>query len=422
MKNRSYKAQMMGIKRVSLITVVVLLLLSMQLLAQSPNSLSYQVVIRNETGTLMQNTNVGLQISILQGSTDGTAVYVEKQRVKTNNNGLVTLQIGSASGGSSVPTKTMETDNTATTSGDFSSIDWSHGPYFIKVEIDPTGGTDYTITGISQLLSVPYALYAKNAGTASNNKQTLSEVAANGNSVNTQLKNVGYPTDENDAATKLYVDALFRKIANLETALQENNISPSVTDIDGNTYKTTIIGNQVWMAENLKVTREPNGTPVYFVKEGRDEVQWEDLHDSSITKAYCFYDNDTASPYGALYTYEAAKSVCPTGWHLPTNEDWDELKNFVSQHLGNYHGIGDALKSKSWTGNSDADGFGFSALPGGYRNFEGRFQDKRESGYWWSGTPRDSLQSWYRYIDSGYDLNEGKEHEFSGLSIRCIKN
>jgi hypothetical protein len=115
--------------------------------AQTPQKMSYQAVIRNSSNALVTNTNVGMQISILQGSAGGTAVYVERQIPQTNSNGLVTIEIG----------------NGTVISGTFSSINWANGPYFIKTETDLTGGSNYTITGTSQLLSVPYALYAKTA-------------------------------------------------------------------------------------------------------------------------------------------------------------------------------------------------------------------------------------------------------------------
>ena len=116
-------------------------------LAQSPEKFSYQAVVRNNSDVLVANKQVGMQISILQGSLNGTAVYVETQTPTTNANGLVSLEIGSGT----------------VVLGSFSSIDWANGTYFIKTETDPDGGTNYTITGTSQLLSVPYALYSKTA-------------------------------------------------------------------------------------------------------------------------------------------------------------------------------------------------------------------------------------------------------------------
>ena len=116
--------------------------------AQAPQKMSFQSVVRNSSGVLVASHSVGLRLSILQGSISGTAVYVETQTATSNANGLVTLQIG---GGTVV-------------TGTFSTIDWSAGPYYIKSELDPTGGTSYLIAGTTQLLSVAYALYANSAG------------------------------------------------------------------------------------------------------------------------------------------------------------------------------------------------------------------------------------------------------------------
>ena len=119
--------------------------------AQAPQKMSYQAVIRNASNTLVANTNVSMKISILQGSATGTVTYMETQNTTTNVNGLATIQIGAG---------------TAVT-GVFADIPWSNGLFFIKTETDPTGGTSYTITGTSQLMSVPYALYAEKSGNAS---------------------------------------------------------------------------------------------------------------------------------------------------------------------------------------------------------------------------------------------------------------
>ncbi|MCK9312114.1 MAG: hypothetical protein M0P26_07550 [Bacteroidales bacterium] len=128
-----------------LLTLLVAVLLTVSVFAQSPQKMSYQAVIRNSSNALVTNTQVGMQISILQGSSNGTVVYTESQTPTTNINGLVSIEIGGGAG--------------------FSSIDWANDIYFIKTETDPTGGVNYTITGTSQLLSVPYALHAKTAET-----------------------------------------------------------------------------------------------------------------------------------------------------------------------------------------------------------------------------------------------------------------
>ena len=115
--------------------------------AQVPQKMSYQAVVRDAANALKINQKVGIQISLLQGSVSGDAVYVETQAPTTNDNGLLSIEIGAGT----------------VISGSLTTIDWSKGPYFIHTETDPTGGTDYTITGTSELLSVPYALHAQTA-------------------------------------------------------------------------------------------------------------------------------------------------------------------------------------------------------------------------------------------------------------------
>jgi len=130
-----------------LFILVLISVFSIMLSAQPPQKLSYQAVIRNSTGGLVTNHAVGMKISILQGTSTGAPVYVETHTPTTNVNGLATIEIG---GGSVV-------------SGTFATINWSGGIFYIKTETDLNGGTSYTITGTSQLLSVPYALYSNSA-------------------------------------------------------------------------------------------------------------------------------------------------------------------------------------------------------------------------------------------------------------------
>lgn len=126
-----------------------LLTLSLQeISAQVPQRISYQAIVRNSSNALVTSSPVGIRISILQGSATGTVVYAERHNTTTNENGLFTIEIG---GG------TVE-------NGIFMNIQWANGPFYIKAETDPTGGTNYTITGTTQLLSVPYSLYANKAG------------------------------------------------------------------------------------------------------------------------------------------------------------------------------------------------------------------------------------------------------------------
>jgi trimeric autotransporter adhesin len=136
-----------------LLTTLVILIFAVNAFSQSPSKMSYQCVIRNTSGTLVINQTIGMKISILKNSATGTAAFVETQTTTTNANGLATIDLGAGT----------------TVTNIFDSVDWSNGTYYLKTEVDPTGGTSYTISSISQFLSVPYALYAQKSGTPGTN-------------------------------------------------------------------------------------------------------------------------------------------------------------------------------------------------------------------------------------------------------------
>lgn len=204
-----------------------------------------------------------------------------------------------------------------------------------------------------------------------------------------------------------------------------------VNDIDGNEYNTVTIGTQVWMSEDLKVTRYNDGTPIPQVTRNED---WASL----TTPAFTWYNNDDTNreEYGALYNWHAVQTgkLCPEGWRVPSDEDWIEL---ISAYESNSK-AGGALKEEGtdhWRSpNSGATNeSGFTALPGGYRSYNGTFNLLRASGYWWSTTE----DSWYGAGNSTGDTASTtvifynlryKEREFyrfiseksNGFCVRCI--
>ncbi|MBK7849705.1 MAG: hypothetical protein IPJ66_00850 [Bacteroidetes bacterium] len=163
------------------------LLFSIQLFAQAPQKMSYQSVIRDSTNSLVINRAIGMKVSILRGSASGTPVFVETQHPTTNQNGLATFAIG---------TGTVVT-------GNFSTINWSDGPYFIKTQSDLQGGNNYTISGTTELLSVPYALYSENTNASnisgysnlsSTKNGTMIVVYTNSDAYGFTLSSSGNPT------------------------------------------------------------------------------------------------------------------------------------------------------------------------------------------------------------------------------------
>ena len=198
-----------------------------------------------------------------------------------------------------------------------------------------------------------------------------------------------------------------------------------IKDVDGNTYHTVVIGEQVWMVENLQATHLNDGTPIQNVE---NYDKWSNL----TLPSFSWYNNDTmySSTYGALYNFYVVETekLCPEGWHVPTDEDWTELEKY-------YEGAsvaGGSLKTKGtefWkTPNAVAvNADGFSALPGGYRSYTGTFNLQRIAGFWWSSTQK----NWYSagvkvlYRNLSYDqINMVRDiaEKTNGFSVRCIKN
>ena len=195
----------------------------------------------------------------------------------------------------------------------------------------------------------------------------------------------------------------------------------TLTDINGNSYKHVKIGNQIWMAENLKTIKYNDGTAIPFVT---DITAWDTL----TTPGYCWYDNDEiayADKYGALYnwyTIETGK-ICPTGWHVPTDSEWTELTDYLTAN-GHSGTEGAALRATSgWNnGVNGTDDYGFAALPGGYLGY-GKSDLVGRYSYWWSSTEYSSTQARLRII---MDLNNLVLSDYNnkklGFSVRCTKD
>lgn len=192
----------------------------------------------------------------------------------------------------------------------------------------------------------------------------------------------------------------------------------TVTDSEGNVYRTVEIGNQWWMAENLRVNAG--------IAQVSDSIQWANIESSgSQTPAWCYHQNNPANDttYGKLYNWYAVNTgnLCPDGWHIPTDAEWQQLVDF----LGGDAVAGGAMKSAvGWdspnTGATNTSGF--TGLPGGYRNSPGNFEDVGTHGYFWSTTEAGS-GAWLRYLR----YNESKVLHYSrskarGYSCRCVRD
>ena len=192
----------------------------------------------------------------------------------------------------------------------------------------------------------------------------------------------------------------------------------TMTDIDGNTYKTIQIGSQTWMAENLKTTRFRNGDPIPLVT-GND--QWKTL----TTAAYCNYDNeeDYSLIYGRLYNGFAvndSRNLAPQGWHIPGDAEWTTLEN----SLGGYSSAANKLKetgTSHWNNGIGTNESGFTALPGGFRDgtiYGGPFYNLAIVTYLWSNTLSGTTNMYYRSLM----FNRPFADRHYGMSVRCVKD
>lgn len=209
----------------------------------------------------------------------------------------------------------------------------------------------------------------------------------------------------------------------------------TMTDIDGNEYKTVKIGNQWWMAENLKVIRFRNGASIQEVSDSSDWV-------NQTTGAYCTFENGNSvlTPPGLLYNWMAVSNpniIAPLGWHIPSDEEWKQME----KSLGMTQEEADKL---TWRGTNEGDKLktsdqsewssfanifstnesGFAALAGSCRLFNNQWGDPglKSTGFWWTSTSRGN-EAWYRYLDYK-NSNVFRSHvdQHYGFSIRCVKD
>jgi len=199
----------------------------------------------------------------------------------------------------------------------------------------------------------------------------------------------------------------------------------TVTDIDGNVYNTVVLGTQEWMTSNLRTLHFSNGD---VIPHNFSQSAWNNLNQSSGAD---YYNNDavTGATYGVLYNWAAASNinnVCPTGWHVPSNNEWTTLINFA----GGSATAGGPLKESDtahWNfPNFNATNFTeFTALPGGLRHITGGYQFKNESGYWWTSTQGIANSSFAFNVKMSYAdaaVLQYESNQRGGFSVRCLRN
>lgn len=430
-----------------LLVIISIISLLFEANAQVPNGINYQAVVRDDNGKVVANEKVSISISFqktiaIDANLIEPVMTQEFYDVQTNSNGVINIVIGE--------------------SGNFDIIDWSKGPYFIVVLIDIKNGSDFKFAGSSQLLSVPYAKFAEKAANVITTDQIISLIdSLFDTNAKAQIKHIVDSVNkkeeqeekktENVKSTVLLESTsgkLFKMSVSDEGTVNTNEV---VLDADGNPYDFVKIGDYTWLAQNLKTTHFNNGDSIPLIT---DTAIWNSLsipanaYLSNYLDVYKQFgeendykwdsDNDSnyIEVYGLLYNWYVIndeRGVCPTGWHVSTQQEWDNLISTAGS------GVNDVacknLKSKIYWWAKDpqvTNSTGFNALAGGRMPGDNAGFKVAYSGSWWTSTLSDTSSS--RSIS--YTMRTGRtlSSSFSstiqswddlqnlGFSIRCVKN
>jgi uncharacterized protein (TIGR02145 family) len=338
--------------------------------SQSTSTIPYQAVVRNTDGSTMANASLNITLIIHDVTANGSVVYEESHATSSNAQGLISVSVGEG----------------AVTFGTFNGIDWGNGTKFLHVQMDAGNGP--VDLGTQQLMSVPYVLHTND---------TYMRVSATGDSL--IIGNTVTIVPGISAANPPAVQSIF--------------------DADGNAYTSVIVGEQEWLAQNLKTTKYCNGDPLVT---DLISISWQ----SSSVGSWAHYNDDPSmdETFGKLYNFYAVtdtRSVCPCGWHVPTTIEWNTLFDF----LGGPSVSGGLLKSTAnWnapnTGATNA--YGFGAQGGGYRLSNGNYSQQNVYGYFWTKNVFGSDGVYRRLSFDSASVQSLYYSKRGGLSVRCLKD
>jgi uncharacterized protein (TIGR02145 family) len=379
------------------------LFLSAMLFAQTPALIPYQAIARNAAGEPLASSTLNARFTIHDGTATGTSLWQELQTVSTSALGLFTVQLGS--------------------SVSLGNVNWANGAKFMQVELDL--GNGFVDIGTQQLLSVPYALHA---GSVNLDVSAIGDTLFVGDGSFVIVPGISEANNNSNGGGGTSTGTT------LHTCGTPNVHNPdltygSMTDQEGNTYKTIVIGTQEWMAENLNTSIYRNGDAIAT---GLSNAEWQNTINTQ-QGAWAYYNNDAsyACPYGKLYNWFTcvdARHLCPVGWHVPSDAEW----TILTDYLGGEEIAGGKMKTtgtiEAATGlwlspNAEAtNSSGFSGTPGGVRWYDGGFYDFLD-GYWWSSSESANDLAGCRLLtfDIGDALSFSELKQF-GFFVRCLRD
>jgi uncharacterized protein (TIGR02145 family) len=391
------------------LTLLLHILISSFLLAQAPQGIPYQALMRNADGSVMASSSVSLTFMIHDGSATGTMVYQESHSLTSNAQGLVSCVVG----------------NGVVSQGNFANVNWGSGSKFLHVMMG--SGAAQVDLGTQQMLSVPYALNAASTNvTISATGDTLS---IGGSSVIVPGISAANTNSNGGLGSQVLVGNT--TCANEYISVTGCGGQTSLT-YDGRTYDLVEIGGQCWFADNLATDQYRNGD---LIPTGLDDATWS----ATTSGAYAIYNNDPANDltYGKLYNWYTTvdtRGLCPTGWHVPTDCEWMFLEGSLGMSIPDQQSSvpsrgtieGGLIKATTlWTApNTGAtNSSGFNSLPSGYRSLSGYYAFIGNLGYGWSIVESDSIAAWHRR-ENYYDtyINRFANDKHYGFSVRCVRD
>ena len=397
----------------NLITLLVFTIFSVTLFSQAPALIPYQAIARDGAGQPFSSSTLNARFTLHDITATGTVVWQELQTVSTSALGLFTAQLGS--------------------SVSLAGVNWATGAKFMQVEIDL--GNGFVDIGTQQLMSVPYALYA---GSVQLNVSETGDTLFVGDGSFVVVPGISEANNTHGGGETTTGSTVHS--CGAQNVHNPNLSYGSMTDQEGNVYKTIVIGTQEWMAENLNTSIYRNGDAI---PTGLSNSQWQ----NTTQGAWAYYNNDAsyACPYGKLYNWYACvdpRGLCPTGWHVPSDAEWNVLVKYLDpaadttcEYCSQSAIAGAMMKSAGTIEGGDGywyaydssvegtNSSGFSGLPGGYRSDLGEYVGMGFNGYWWSSSQFDSYGAWTRRLDFNYaTVGRYFTNARFGWGVRCLRD
>ena len=475
-------------KKIALVSLITIVFIS-NLISQAPNMMSYQAVIWDASGNLVVEKMVSIKISILQGSVTGTSVFSETHRIQSNVNGLVSLMIG---GGSNATGKIsdinwgagsnfLKTETDPTGGGNYNIVGTTQlisVPYAMHSNTSnnlntPTPGLPGQVLTVAKdgnpiwVSTLPTVVTTKISNVTSNSAVSGGNVLSDGGSPVT-ARGIVWSTKPNPTVSLSTItkngnglgifsstlNGLVFKTTYYARAYATNSVgtgygneisfttsditnvmgipcagTPTVKDIDGNSYNTVQIGTQCWTKENLRVSKYRDGSIIPLDESGgtsgNSSAQIWSIRSMGARTVFGHNPANLAL-LGYLYNWYAIsdpKGLCPSAWHVPSDAEWTTLTTF----LGGESFAGSKMKSISTTywnlsNVAPTNESGFSTLPGGYRVNDGSFNNINLNAFFWSATELDKNDAWHRYLNYNNNVFVNYFNKSFGASVRCLRD